>query len=142
MLSTSTRCVLLFTRLPLAAAALPFSSFSYNNPIFSFSSLPNKPISIIHKPIFTTLTPLSFALRTDHTMASQSNPQSIHDFTVKVIYSSSFHLLYLSLTILPDSLIHFYYYLLFILQDAKGNDVNLGDYKGKVLLIVNVASQW
>ncbi|WJX53935.1 putative phospholipid hydroperoxide glutathione peroxidase 6, mitochondrial [Trifolium repens] len=44
----------------------------------------------------------------DHTMASQSNPQSIHDFTVK---------------------------------DAKGNDVNLGDYKGKVLLIVNVASQ-
>jgi hypothetical protein len=110
MLSTSTRCVLLFTRLPLAAsaAALPLSS-SYNNPIFSFSSLPNKPISIIHKPIFTTLTPLSFALRTDHTMASQSNPQSIHDFTVKVIYSSSFHLLYLSLTILPDSLIHFYY---------------------------------
>jgi glutathione peroxidase len=88
---------------------LPSSSFSYNNnPIFSFSSLPNKPISIIHKPIFTTLTPLSFTLRTDHTMASQSNPQSIHDFTVK---------------------------------DAKGNDVNLGDYKGKVLLIVNVASQ-
>jgi hypothetical protein len=105
MLSTSTRCVLLFTRLPLAAAALPFSSFSYNNPIFSFSSLPNKPISIIHKPIFTTLTPLSFALRTDHTMASQSNPQSIHDFTVKVIYSSSLHLLYLSPTILPDSFI-------------------------------------
>jgi hypothetical protein len=110
MLSTSTRCVLLFTRLPLAAssAALPLSSssFSYNNnPIFSFSSLPNKPITIIHKPIFTTLTPLSFTLRTDHTMASQSNPQSIHDFTVKVIYSSSLHLLYLSPTILPDSFI-------------------------------------
>jgi hypothetical protein len=106
MLSTSTRCVLLFTRLPLAAAALPFSSFSYNNPIFSFSSLPNKPISIIHKPIFTTLTPLSFTLRTDHTMASQSNPQSIHDFTVKVyIPSFSFPLLYLSLAILPDSFI-------------------------------------
>ena len=27
-------------------------------------------------------------------------------------------------------------------QDARGNDVNLGIYKGKVLLIVNVASQW
>ena len=41
-------------------------------------------------------------------MASQSNPGSIYDFTVK---------------------------------DARGNDVNLGTYKGKVLLIVNVASQ-
>ncbi|MFX6532807.1 redoxin domain-containing protein, partial [Acinetobacter baumannii] len=43
-------------------------------------------------------------------MASQSTtqPQSLHEFTVK---------------------------------DAKGNDVNLGIYKGKVLLIVNVASQ-
>ncbi|XP_061337251.1 probable phospholipid hydroperoxide glutathione peroxidase [Gastrolobium bilobum] len=41
-------------------------------------------------------------------MASQSNVESIHDFTVK---------------------------------DARGNDVNLGNYKGKVLLIVNVASQ-
>lgn len=27
------------------------------------------------------------------------------------------------------------------LQDVKGNDVNLGTYKGKVLVIVNVASQ-
>jgi Glutathione peroxidase len=27
-------------------------------------------------------------------------------------------------------------------QDAKGNDVDLSIYKGKVLLIVNVASQW
>lgn len=30
----------------------------------------------------------------------------------------------------------------FMLQDAKGNDVDLGGYKGKVLLIVNVASEW
>ncbi|GER38871.1 glutathione peroxidase [Striga asiatica] len=30
----------------------------------------------------------------------------------------------------------------FTVKDAKGNDVNLGTYKGKVLLIVNVASQW
>ncbi|KAG8374931.1 hypothetical protein BUALT_Bualt10G0046900 [Buddleja alternifolia] len=29
----------------------------------------------------------------------------------------------------------------FSVKDAKGNDVNLGIYKGKVLLIVNVASQ-
>ncbi|KAI9117970.1 hypothetical protein K1719_011112 [Acacia pycnantha] len=29
----------------------------------------------------------------------------------------------------------------FTVKDPKGNDVNLGDYKGKVVLIVNVASQ-
>ncbi|RAL53110.1 unnamed protein product [Cuscuta campestris] len=29
----------------------------------------------------------------------------------------------------------------FTVKDAKGNDVQLSDYKGKVLLIVNVASQ-
>ncbi|GER44561.1 glutathione peroxidase [Striga asiatica] len=52
---------------------------------------------------------LSWSLRADRTMASQSAPpQSVHDFTVK---------------------------------DAKGNDVDLSIYKGKVLLIVNVASQ-
>lgn len=28
------------------------------------------------------------------------------------------------------------------LQDVKGNDVDLSTYKGKVLLIVNVASKW
>ncbi|KAG5228360.1 glutathione peroxidase family protein [Salix suchowensis] len=41
-------------------------------------------------------------------MASQSSPQSVHDFTVK---------------------------------DARENDVDLSIYRGKVLLIVNVASQ-
>ncbi|PIN11872.1 Glutathione peroxidase [Handroanthus impetiginosus] len=52
---------------------------------------------------------LFLGLRADHTMTSQSTePQSVHDFTVK---------------------------------DAKGNDVDLSIYKGKVLLIVNVASQ-
>lgn len=30
----------------------------------------------------------------------------------------------------------------FHLQDAKGNDIDLGIYKGKVLLFVNVASKW
>lgn len=29
-----------------------------------------------------------------------------------------------------------------LVQDAKGNDVDLSVYKGKVLLIVNVASKW
>ncbi|XP_072074762.1 probable phospholipid hydroperoxide glutathione peroxidase isoform X1 [Arachis hypogaea] len=29
----------------------------------------------------------------------------------------------------------------FIVKDGRGNDVKLGEYKGKVLLIVNVASQ-
>nr|AZL41273.1 glutathione peroxidase [Datisca glomerata] len=52
--------------------------------------------------------PASFALRLDHTMASQSTKTSVHDFTVK---------------------------------DARGNNVDLSSYKGKVLLIVNVASQ-
>ena len=28
------------------------------------------------------------------------------------------------------------------LQDARGNDVDFSTYKGKVLLIVNVASKW
>lgn len=27
-------------------------------------------------------------------------------------------------------------------QDSRGQDVNLGIYKGKVLLVVNVASKW
>ncbi|KAI3967187.1 hypothetical protein MKX01_042772 [Papaver californicum] len=30
----------------------------------------------------------------------------------------------------------------FTVKDARGNDVDLSTYKGKVLLIVNVASQW
>jgi glutathione peroxidase len=30
----------------------------------------------------------------------------------------------------------------FTVKDASGKDVNLSTYKGKVLLIVNVASQW
>ncbi|KAJ9706516.1 hypothetical protein PVL29_001816 [Vitis rotundifolia] len=47
-------------------------------------------------------------LRSNHTMASQSSPQSVHSFTVK---------------------------------DSRGNDVDLSTYKGKALLIVNVASQ-
>ena len=70
-------------------------------------------------------------------MASQSNTKSVHDFTVKVC--CCFNLFCLQI---DDSS-----YLLnqndyVCLQDARGNNVNLADYKGKVLLIVNVASQW
>lgn len=35
-----------------------------------------------------------------------------------------------------------YLVILYLLQDAKGNDMDLSIYKGKVLVIVNVASQW
>lgn len=30
----------------------------------------------------------------------------------------------------------------FLMQDAKGSDVDLSIYKSKVLLVVNVASKW
>ena len=30
----------------------------------------------------------------------------------------------------------------FLLQDSEGKNVNLSVYKGKVLVIVNVASKW
>ncbi|KAI7988599.1 putative phospholipid hydroperoxide glutathione peroxidase [Camellia lanceoleosa] len=57
----------------------------------------------------STTRPVLCSLRSEHTMASQSQkPQSVHELTVK---------------------------------DVKGNDVDLSMYKGKVLLIVNVASQ-
>lgn len=32
--------------------------------------------------------------------------------------------------------------ILFLLQDNTGKDLDLGIYKGKVLLVVNVASKW
>ncbi|XP_074577956.1 putative glutathione peroxidase 5 [Curcuma longa] len=46
---------------------------------------------------------------------SALNGSSIHEFTVKL--------------------------LLFFVQDGNGNDADLGIYKGKVLLVVNVASK-
>uniref|UniRef100_A0A2P2K6Z2 Glutathione peroxidase n=1 Tax=Rhizophora mucronata TaxID=61149 RepID=A0A2P2K6Z2_RHIMU len=30
----------------------------------------------------------------------------------------------------------------FTVKDSRGRDVDLGNYKGKVLLVVNVASKW
>lgn len=129
-------------------------------------------------------------------MASSNQPQSIHDFTVKVsffvISLAKIHVLYIvcvhddvqfqrssfvdfilflflwifgrwmvkSIYLISGNGINFMFDLalaekrnavffwlgfdlwVMMLQDAKGNDVNLGIYKGKVLLIVNVASQW
>ncbi|XP_057477203.1 probable phospholipid hydroperoxide glutathione peroxidase [Actinidia eriantha] len=79
--------------------SLTNSSISLLNSRFE-SGVPFK--SLRTRPVFCSL-------RSNHTMASQSQkPQSVHEFTVK---------------------------------DARGNDVDLSLYKGKVLLIVNVASQ-
>ncbi|WZZ14498.1 hypothetical protein YC2023_107587 [Brassica napus] len=63
--------------------------------------------------------------------ASSSSPKSVHDFTVKVRNLSPYGL------IEKKNIIS----VLGIFQDAKGNEVDLSIYKGKVLLIVNVASQ-
>ncbi|KAJ4823233.1 putative glutathione peroxidase 8 [Turnera subulata] len=52
-------------------------------------------------------------------MANQptKQPESVYDFTVK------------------------FFQLRYQVQDAKGHDIDLGNFKGKVLLIVNVASK-
>jgi hypothetical protein len=67
-------------------------------------------------------------------------PKSVFDFYVKVSYSFSFHVLFASSY--NFNFAHLYIYILIHMQDAKGGLANLGIYKGKVLLIVNVASQW
>ncbi|KAF3503332.1 hypothetical protein F2Q69_00042715 [Brassica cretica] len=63
--------------------------------------------------------------------ATSSSPKSVHDFTVKRNYVN-FERLRAKKNILS---------VLGIFQDAKGNEVDLSIYKGKVMLIVNVASQ-
>ncbi|KAE9607740.1 hypothetical protein Lal_00013411 [Lupinus albus] len=98
--TTTTRIVV-----PLFSSLHSFSSNFSNPNHISLCTFPIKPK--IGFPISKPKS-LCFSFRTDHTMATPSNSNSLHDFTVK---------------------------------DAKGNDVNLGDYKGKVLIIVNVASQ-
>ncbi|KAL0393532.1 UNVERIFIED_CONTAM: putative phospholipid hydroperoxide glutathione peroxidase [Sesamum latifolium] len=80
-------------------------------------------------------------------MASNSNqPQSIHDFTVKknkgICLIRFWFMAYGQNAICAVQLIlHLTSILDDFSADAKGNDVNLSTYKGKVLLIVNVASQ-
>ncbi|KAF8769321.1 hypothetical protein HU200_006837 [Digitaria exilis] len=54
--------------------------------------------------------------------SSSKLASSVHDFVVKLWYFETLH---------PQ----------FTLQDARGNDVELRRYKGRVLLIVNVASR-
>uniref|UniRef100_A0A5B7BJJ5 Glutathione peroxidase n=1 Tax=Davidia involucrata TaxID=16924 RepID=A0A5B7BJJ5_DAVIN len=95
--------------LSLANKTLFFSSISFlSQPIKTgFYRSPSFPR--IYQSNNTSIRPLVLGLRSDHTMASQSDKHtSVHEFTVK---------------------------------DARGNDVDLSIYKGKVLLIVNVASQ-
>ncbi|KAE9614142.1 hypothetical protein Lal_00016802 [Lupinus albus] len=109
MICTSTNRILFTFIKTTTRVASPLSSS-----LHSFSNIPNQDqISLFNLPIKPKLglsisKPKTFCSRKDHTMATPSNANSIHDFTVK---------------------------------DARGKDVNLGDYKGKVLLIVNVASQ-
>uniref|UniRef100_A0A2C9WCI7 Glutathione peroxidase n=1 Tax=Manihot esculenta TaxID=3983 RepID=A0A2C9WCI7_MANES len=85
------------------------SSFYFDQTLLGF--LHNSPLPFVSRSItLRNSGPVlcSPSLRFDHTMANQSEPKSVHDFTVK---------------------------------DARGNDVDLSIYKGKVLVIVNVASQ-
>lgn len=88
--------------------------------------------------------------------SNSKDPKSVYDFTLKVaIYLFHFTSFFLSLsarfhlTTIPlfCSFIYLkHFFFLFssipILQDGMGNDVDLATYKGKVLLIVNVASKW
>lgn len=76
--------------------------------------------------------------------ASSSVPEtSIHEFTVKVCF---FVPLYSSDIFFWGNFLIFFFFFHFIFgdfeQDSKGKDVNLDCYKGKVLLVVNVASKW
>lgn len=81
--------------------------------------------------------------------ASESVPQkSIHEFTVKVRGQSYSHLygipslLLLLLLLSVKSEMENGVFWFWGVQDYRGNDVDLGLYKGKVLLVVNVASKW
>lgn len=73
---------------------------------------------------------------------------SIHEFTVKVVtyfFSNP-------LTLYKKKPFFFCYFafedyfenppFFLFLQDARGKDVNLSTYKGKVIIVVNVASKW
>ncbi|RRT62156.1 hypothetical protein B296_00004277 [Ensete ventricosum] len=75
--------------------------------------------------------------------ASQSAPTeiSIHQFTVKVKISLGASLRGI-LCYLFGFWILIWWNLRFVVQDGSSRDVDLGIYKGKVLLVVNVASKW
>jgi hypothetical protein len=78
--------------------------------------------------------------------ASVPTENSIHQFTVKVTSIDHSLLLYLALVLSwALFILSNLSFLLFygdIFQDARGNDVDLSIFKGKVLLVVNVASKW
>ncbi|KAJ6347458.1 hypothetical protein OIU76_004021 [Salix suchowensis] len=94
----------------LSASYIFSKQLSFNPRQTPLPSLHSSPLSLLSQSFKAAgiSRPLLGSLRLNHSMASQSSPQSVHDFTVK---------------------------------DARGNDVDLSIYKGKVLLIVNVASQ-
>ncbi|KDP25447.1 hypothetical protein JCGZ_20603 [Jatropha curcas] len=111
MLCTSIRiCPLRSVRIAsLSASLLIAKESSFNSKQTLLRSLHKSPLPLVPRSIRTgNSRPVLYSLRFDHTMATQSEPKSVHDFTVK---------------------------------DARGNDVDLSTYKGKVLIIVNVASQ-
>ncbi|GAV57939.1 GSHPx domain-containing protein [Cephalotus follicularis] len=97
-------------RLTAVSASLLFTDrLAFNSAQTLLKSPQITQLSVLTRPTKTGFSrPVLCALRSDHTMASQSETRSVHEFTVK---------------------------------DARGNDVDLSTYKGKVLLIVNVASQ-
>ncbi|PKU72042.1 Putative glutathione peroxidase 7, chloroplastic [Dendrobium catenatum] len=72
------------------------------------------------------------------TFATAATGKSLHEFTVKSVYTSGnrtglYH-------IPSDREVKLHIYILLV-QDIDGNDISLSKFKGKVLLIVNVASQ-
>ncbi|XP_021895322.1 probable phospholipid hydroperoxide glutathione peroxidase [Carica papaya] len=109
---SSTTCIALRRNLRLAtfsAYLIRSHRFSHDSNQILLASSPLSAFSLLSPSIETgASTPFFSALRFDRTMATQSQPKSVHDFAVK---------------------------------DARGNDVDLSIYKGRVLLIVNVASQ-
>lgn len=74
--------------------------------------------------------------------ASQSvSEKSIHEFVVKVKFSNLFPACYsLFLNTSKRKLMKLRSFGM--LKDARGQDVDLSIYRGKVLLVVNVASKW
>ncbi|KAM6587868.1 hypothetical protein CsatA_010473 [Cannabis sativa] len=145
MLCTSTRYLLYQKNLNVIAAisgsldlAKRFSTLTNLSP--KSTPLSFKPITPISGyPATSFSSNLSCASRSEHSMASQSHSGSVHDFTVKPSCDSNERYTSIHRSMASQSSttsIHD-----FTVKDAKGNDVDLSIYKGKVLLIVNVASQ-
>lgn len=78
--------------------------------------------------------------------SSESVPEkSVHEFSVKVTYIYIYNHIPISLSVFLSELMKIFISedrVKSYLQNSKGQDVDLSIYKGKVLLIVNVASKW